>query len=76
MFDRLTYDYIDVTNKTTYIFSQLSPEEIAEQLIEKLIDLDSSPRLNEHKWKFDFTLTRALSDLEKESEVEAVFCTV
>jgi hypothetical protein len=76
MFDRLTYDYIEVTNKTTLIFSQLPPDEIAAQLTEKLIDLDCSPQVNENKWKFNFTLTRDLSDQEKESEVEAVFCTV
>ena len=76
MFQRLTYDYIDVINKTTIIFSLLSADEIADQLIEKLIDLGCSPQVNDKKWKFTFTLTQERSDQEQESLVEATTCTV
>ena len=67
MFDRLTYNYIDGTNKPTLIFSQLSPDEIADRIISKLIDLGFSPQIDEHKWKLSCTLTRDLSDQEIES---------
>lgn len=67
MFDRILDDYIDTTNKNTLIFSVLSPEEIADQLISKLIDKDISPEINKKKWKLTFTKTRDLDDQEKEN---------
>jgi hypothetical protein len=76
MFDRLTYNYSETTNKNTKLFSLLPPEEIADQLISKLIENDIVPEIYEKKWKLTFTITRDLTDQEREFHVQPMFCKV